>query len=120
MRIEVVLPIKIVSELNIQEHWTVKSKRHRKQRLSVLFAFLPHKGTITLPCCVTLIRVAPRALDSDNLMGAFKHIRDYVADVIIPGFRMGRADADPRITWLYKQEKGKTKEYACKIAIDFV
>lgn len=117
MRIEITLPIKLVSELNITEHWTIRSKRRRRIRLSLFLAFLPHKDTITLPCCVTLTRVSARSLDEDNLIGAFKSIRDYVADIIIPGLAMGRADVDNRINWIYMQEKGLPKEYRCKIVI---
>lgn len=117
MRIEIILPIKIVSELNLREHWTAKHRRNKKLRLRLTIAFLPFRHTITLPCCVTLTRVSVRSLDSDNLMGAFKSIRDYIADLIIPGLKMGRADADHRITWIYMQEKAAPKIYACRILI---
>jgi hypothetical protein len=118
MRIEITLPIKLVSELNLREHWSKKSKRHENLRKIVTLAFLGRRRHITLPCQVTLTRVAPNALDFDNLVGAFKSMRDYVADQIIPGLAMGRADGDPRITWQYTQEKGLPKQYACKITIE--
>lgn len=118
MRIEIVLPIKIVSELNLREHWTKKHARHKKLHKRIWLAFLPYRGWIELPCCITLMRVSPRSLDEDNLMGAFKTIRDYIADQIIPGLAMGRADGDPRITWIYMQEKSAPKTYACKIIIE--
>ena len=118
MRIEITLPIKIKSELNIREHWSVRHKRHKKLHKLIWLSFLPHKASISLPCVITLTRVAMRALDDDNLIGAFKTIRDYVADQIIPGLKMGRADGDPRITWKYEQRKGLPKEYACCILIE--
>lgn len=118
MHIEINLPIKIVSELNVREHWTKKHARHRKLKRTLSLAFLPYINTNLLPCCVTLIRVSSRALDSDNLMGAFKSIRDYIADLLIPGLAMGRADSDARIMWVYMQEKGLPKQYACRIVIE--
>jgi len=50
---------------------------------------------------VHLVRAAPRRLDSDNLARAFKAVRDQVAA------QLGLAsDADPRVAWLYEQERG--------------
>lgn len=49
---------------------------------------------------VTLTRVGPRTLDTDNLAGALKGVRDGVADAL------GIDDGDPRITWCYDQRKG--------------
>ena len=118
MRIEIVLPIKIVSELNLREHWSVKNRRHKKLHKRIRLAFLPYSGWIDLPCCVTIIRVSPRTLDYVNFIGSLKSIQDYIADQIIPGLAMGRADGDPRITWIYMQEKSAPKTYACKIIIE--
>lgn len=118
MAIEINLPIKLVSELNLREHWTKKSKRHEKLRKIINIAFLTHKRHITLPCCVTLTRIGPRELDYINFIGCLKSLQDYVADQIIPGLAMGRADGDPRIEWKYTQEKGLPKQYACRILIE--
>jgi len=118
MPIEITIPIKIISELNVQEHWRKKYARHKKLQKIINLMFSRYRGTITLPCCVTLTRVAPRDLDYVNFIGSLKALQDYVADQIIPGLPMGRADGDPRITWKYEQEKGKPKEYACRIRIE--
>jgi hypothetical protein len=48
--------------------------------------------------------MSPRKLDTDNLQGAFKWIRDEVANQLVPGKQPGRADDDPRISWEYDQE----------------
>ena len=109
------LPIRIVSEANLREHWSKKSSRHKKQGLIIRNALHSHR--IALPCVVTLTRVAPRQLDEDNLMTALKYARDTVADIIIPGLAKGRADGDSRIEWRYGQEKGKPKYYALKIEV---
>lgn len=60
---------------------------------------------------VTFTRIAPRALDDDNLAFAFKSWRDGVAD----GLNIN--DRDPRVTWRYAQERGRPHEYAMTITI---
>lgn len=112
------LPIKTVSESNCQTHWTQKYKRHKAQKKGLSLALNEAWIVPSLPCKVTLIRIAPRNLDGDNLQGAFKHIRDIIADFLIPGLKPGRADGDPRIHWDYEQERGAAREYAIKILIN--
>lgn len=118
--IEIVLPIKTVSELNCSEHWTVKYKRHKQQQFFTRLAmkkYLP----IQLPCLIILTRLSPRHLDGDNLVGSFKYIRDEISECLLPEKAKtyinkkgrvqqikGRADDDERLTWEYNQEKSKT------------
>ena len=110
------IPLKVVSESNLQEHWSKKAKRHKTQKLCVKSVLSRHK--FTLPCSVHLTRIAPRQLDAhDNLRSAFKWICDCIADLILPGQKAGRADDSKEISWHYFQEKGKPKEYAIKIEI---
>lgn len=101
------IPIRIVSVANLSEHWTVKSKRTKAHRMAAIV--VPKHE---LPCRVTLLRVAPRTLDGDNLQGAFKALRDGIAD------RLGVADNDPRVTWQYQQAKGKPKEYTAFVILE--
>lgn len=105
--IEVELPLRVESESNGREHWAVKAKRTRLQRHTAC-ALVPFHP---LPCVVTLIRIAPRALDDDNLAGGFKAIRDGIAD------RLGVNDRDPRVQWRYAQRTGKPKFYAAIVRI---
>ena len=56
---------------------------------------------VVYPIAVSMTRIAPRALDDDNLQTAFKSVRDGVADAL------GIDDRDPRVAWRYAQEKGK-------------
>ena len=70
-----------------------------------------------IPCTVKLTRVSPRSLDSDNLQGAFKNVRDYVANNLLPGKRIGRADSSPYLFWEYYQEKGLPKTHQIIIEI---
>lgn len=102
------VPLRTVSEANAREHWARKAKRVKAQRRAA-FALCP---TYPLPAIVTLTRIAPRALDDDNLRGALKAVRDGVAD------RLGIDDRDPRVDWRYAQARGRPKEYAVRIALE--
>jgi hypothetical protein len=112
------LPIKAASEANSSEHWTKKAKRHGIQKFLVKRAYHCDKPEFIFPCTVTLTRIAPRTLDlHDNLRMSLKWVADAVSECLIPGKAAGRADDDKRITWEYRQEKGKPREYAVKIEI---
>jgi hypothetical protein len=54
-------------------------------------------------------------MDFDNLVGSFKWIRDTLAEILVPNLAKGRADDDPRITWVYLQEKSKSIGVRIKI-----
>lgn len=111
MMLVIEVPITTVSEANRREHWGAKARRVRHQR------------TVTRWCCratpdfaairdwvragghatVVLTRLAPRSLDTDNLAGALKAVRDAVADELgLPN------DRDPRIEWRVMQIHGRT------------
>jgi hypothetical protein len=64
-----------------------------------------------LPCVVTLTRIAPRALDDDNLRGALKATRDEVAAWLLVD------DRDPRVTWTYAERRGAVREYAVEVSV---
>lgn len=104
--IKVEIPLRIESVANKREHWAVKAKRTKAHRGAAIIIRQP-----VIPCQVYLTRIAPRALDDDNLRSAFKALRDGIAD------RIGLPDNDPRVQWFYKQERGKPKEYAARVEI---
>lgn len=97
--------------MNVREHWGVKAKRAKKHRgetyLQLRCAAISHP----VPCAVTLTRIAPRALDGDNLQASLKNVRDGVADWLKVD------DRDPRVTWSYAQRKGKPKEAAVEVIV---
>jgi hypothetical protein len=70
-----VVPV-IVSSLNRHSHWSCKEP----QREAVAAA-LGKLDTVTIPLVkrVRLVRLAPKALDYVNLVGALKHVQDQVA-----------------------------------------
>lgn len=105
--IDITLPIRIISVANRSEHW---AKRYRRSSAHKKAALMVPKASI--PCTVTLTRIAPKAgwtLDGDNLQSAFKALRDGIAA------RLGVDDADPRVVWLYRQAVGK--QYAARVEI---
>lgn len=119
------IPIRTISEANRSrhEHWATTAKRVKAQRAAVAmawraraiwargFAYAEPRRSVQLPAIVTLTRIAPRALDDDNLARSFKAVRDQLAA------EMGIDDRDPRVSWRYAQRRGKPKEYAVEIAI---
>jgi len=114
--ISLMLPIKTISESNYREHWAVKARRAKKQRTSAcllaqsVVPLLPKTGHME----ITLTRIGARKLDSDNLAGSQKHVQDGVADALKID------DGSSRLTWIYKQEKGKAGEYAVRLTIKIV
>lgn len=114
--INVLLPIRTWSEANLRIHWGKRARRAKKQRQAArLFVraarpALPATGAIA----VTLTRIAPRVLDTDNLASGLKAVRDGVADAL------GVNDGSSRIEWRYAQEKGKPREYAVRVEIQAV
>lgn len=97
----------IIRSPNVQEHWTARHNRNKIHAMVLHSRWNKEKPNITLPCKITLTRSGTRPLDSDNLAFAFKGIRDICADMIIPGLAPGQADGDSRLSWEYKQQKGK-------------
>ncbi len=102
---EWILPIDTISEANTHDHWRKKDSRRKVQCSHIDLAFQQSKPTIPLPCVVRMTRIAPRALDDDNIRSAFKGIRDRIS-FYLTGKDRGRGDSDPGITWIYAQEKG--------------
>lgn len=105
-------PIRVVSEANAHEHWRARQKRAKQQR-GLLPVLLRAKLSPppAAPLVVELTRIAPRDLDSDNLAGSFKHVRDGIADWL------GINDRSPLVTWSYAQERGPAKSYSIRVEI---
>lgn len=106
-------PCRTVSEANRREHWAPRAKRQKVHRTAA-FAIVTSRLLCPLPIVVTLTRIAPRALDDDNLRGALKATRDGVADAF------GVDDRDPRVVWAYGQRRGGTGVYAVEIRVEAV
>lgn len=110
------IPVRLESEANVASHghWGRRKDRAAAQAKATRDAILA--TGILAPCWrtlgITMTRVAPRALDDDNLVGSFKHVRDALAATI--GLR---GDRDPQVRWSYQQRRGRVGEYACEIEI---
>jgi hypothetical protein len=139
-RVRMVLPIRTVSEANAHTHWRTKATRAKAQRGTVLLALrqpltrfrqalatserpkveslsngnvVPLNGRgILSPIAVTIRRIAPGMLDSDNLAGSQKHVRDGIADAL------GIDDRDPRVAWIYSQMRGDRGVYEIEIIVE--
>ena len=115
-KVVVDVPLKLASELNMHEQWRARHKRANAQReligLTCMSRLAPFRKTAT-PLVVTIERIAPSALDDDNLVGAGKHVRDAIAEVLgLPN------DRDARVTWLYGQRRRRVREYATVVTIE--
>lgn len=102
-RVELPMPgdAGLVSEANAHEHYRERSNRAALQRAAVGATLRVMAGAPPVaPCRVVITRIAARALDTDNLTGSAKHVRDAVAAWL------GVDDRDPRVEWLVAQEKG--------------
>ena len=94
--------LRLVSEANSRGHTKhAKGGRNARVRAAVARAFLG-VALPPLPLRVCVTRIAPCALDSDNIHGSgAKAVRDEVADVL--GLR---SDRDHRVEWRVTQMRG--------------
>lgn len=117
MKYETAFPITTVSEANKREHWAVRGRRTKSQREEANFlmrGFIArhmdigfHKGKYR----ITLIRIGLRDLDTDNLAGSMKHVRDGIADAL------GTDDGPKgRVIWKYDQEHA-TERNECGVGV---
>lgn len=113
--------IKLVSVANLREHWATRAARNKRQReLAHRRAQIElcrlrewaHAPDISKPMTITITRIAPRKLDSDNLASSAKAVRDGIADAL------GIDDGSDLVTWLYAQSKGFPHEYGCQVRIE--
>lgn len=108
--------MKLGAALNARVHWTSRASKVRRERLAVRAALAhdcwPDVKTASPPTTCTMVRVAPRMLDDDNLAGAFKAVRDEIASF----FGVDDGPKGP-IAWRYEQRKGAPKQYAVCIRL---
>lgn len=117
MTTTITIPIegmKLGAALNARVHWSRRAARARKERAVIAVAlrsqWFPDVETASPPTTCTLARIAPRMLDDDNLVGAFKAIRDEVAAF----FGVDDGPNGP-IAWRYEQRREAPKQYRVEI-----
>jgi hypothetical protein len=104
------LPIKTGAGLNDRLHWAARAAKVKIQRRNVCLCLKRAKKPF--PAVITLTRLSAGTLDDDNLAGAFKAIRDGVADAFeLPDNHRG-------LTWRYAQERCKRGKYGVRITIE--
>lgn len=131
------LPLRLVSGANAREHHHARARRMREQRHAALVTTVQHAGpmwgTVVLVrpktpgkaayyritphpdgpagmLSVTITRLGPRKLDSDNLAISAKAIRDGIAQAL------GIDDGDETaVRWDYAQERGA---YGVRVRIE--
>jgi hypothetical protein len=104
--------LRTVSEMNQREHWSVRNARRELHHRVVLCALRSQIGNSppACPVVVTLTRLGPRRMDSDNNVMSFKHCRDAVAKWLCVD------DGDEAsVRWEYGQETAKG--YAVRVEI---
>jgi hypothetical protein len=111
MKIE--LPIKVISEANQREHWRVKYSRKKAQQrdFSIFWKMCCAPDRFNFPVKVIFTRHASRLLDSDNLAGSFKHVRDALCKII------GIDDGASQISFEYQQEKLSNRDYRISVEV---
>ncbi len=96
------IPVRTAPGQNVREHYMVRARRVKREREATAW-MLKSQASPMLPCKVTITRVAPsRGLDSDNLQGALKAIRDEIACWL--GVDDGKSDT---VRYDYAQARGE-------------
>ena len=121
MTVEVFVPLRTRSQPRGPSHWSKRAAQVRDAR-ALVWHYLRSYAAPELPCIVTMIRVAPCALDNDNLRGSLKAARDEVAIWLgLPQSSKGQAnDRDPRCHWRYQQGKRGVREYGVIVRAEHV
>ena len=109
-----VLPVRIVSEANVREHWRKVAQRKQSHRRTALLML----RATPCPCSdeqitITLTRIAPRTLDDDNLASGLAGCQDGVSQWL------GVVGVNNRTRWIYRQRRGQVGEYAVEIVVQW-
>lgn len=111
MKLIVDYAIDLVSTANVSGSMRSKmsrTKRHREAAKFWLMSVSRNQSIVPkLPCRITMTRYGIKSLDSDNLENAFKATRDGIACAGTKTRPVGFIpvdDADPRFTWVCRQE----------------
>lgn len=106
---------RLVSGMNAHELPFVRSNRVKTERAAVWAALGLCSPAPPFPLDVTIIRVAPGTLDTDNLAAAAKTVRDMIAYWL--GVDDGKAERAGLVTWRVEQRKAGKGAYHTEIDI---
>lgn len=107
--------LRLANTLNTRQHWRKRADAAKRQR-HVVRLMLSTKPRPVGPVVVTITRVAPRSLDSDNLHGACKSVRDGIADWL--QVDDGVAERKGDVVWQVAARKGRVGEYGVEIVVE--
>ena len=99
------LPLRLSNAKSSHQHWSKRRQRVQFERqyvydrLTMLWEDGPLLG---LPLTIVLTRIAPRALDDDNLRFACSAVRDAVSDWLAGTYLKGD-DRQIGLDWTYEQ-----------------
>ncbi len=134
--IEISLPIRLQTP-NIKEHWTKTYKRNKRMKIAVGYLlrtnpdlsriaqdigvstsgwFKDKNSAKGFKIKVTFVKFG-RAFDFDNMVDAFKPIRDVFCAFFFPNTKLGQADSLDCFDIHYLQQKGGS---GIKIIIEIV
>lgn len=93
----------LVAEVNARENHFKTARRAASQKRTTVLCAKAFLGAVAFPVDVTIVRIGPRPLDSDNLAGSAKHVRDGIAEWL--GVDDGVSERDGRVRWLCEQQR---------------
>lgn len=109
-----VFPLKLTGSLNSREHWAVRAKRVKRERAETAKAWKALAGPVPpgQRWIVTLTRISSRRVDSDNLAGRLKGVRDQVAA------QLGIDDGSDSAEWHYEQRRSVGAVHAVEVRVE--
>lgn len=110
--------MRLVSGMNAHEMPFVRSNRVKEERSRVWKALGLCPNSHRFPLVVTITRISPGWLDSDNLVSSAKTVRDMIAHWL--GVDDGNAERRGLVRWVVEQRKAGAGAYHVEIHIDWI
>lgn len=79
------LPLHLVAQVQSREHWRAihaRATRHKVTAWAIGMAELRRAGAPRAPYRVKIVRIGPRRMDDDNVVGSAKAVRDGIAQLL--------------------------------------
>lgn len=105
------IPIKIISTANARLNRFKLASMNRSHRTTVHNALAQVAQPPELPLTIVLTRIGPKMLDTDNLAGGFKAVRDGIADWLHVD------DGSDQLDWQYRQRCAGAGVYYVEVEV---
>ena len=109
--IAVEIPVKIISTANARLNRFKLASMNKSHRMAARNAMAQVAQAPALPLTIVLTRIGPKTLDTDNLAGGFKAVRDGIADWL------GVDDGSSQLDWQYLQRSAGAGVYAVEVEV---